>query len=264
MKMMKKIKRFKTEIMKKIEHIFFSGNTLYYPGCLTKYVMKDIKKNYEMLLEKMGINYIELGDLENCCGSPAINAGYKEDFINLIKKNYEIFKMHSIKKIITNCPACFYTLNKLYPKYFPKWDIKAEYFTEVMLSAVKKGKIKFKKEWRNCKNPTKITYHDPCHLGRYSNIYNSPRELLELAGYKIIEMKDTKENSMCCGAGGGVGSNNKKLSRKIGDERIKQAIETKVSILSTTCPLCTKHLDFSSKKKIKVKEFSEAMVERIE
>ncbi len=257
-----KLFKFFKKIKEKTREFFLniSGNTLYYPGCLTKFVLKDCKKNYEQLLEKMGINFIELGDLENCCGSPVLNAGYEKDFKDLIKKNYEVFKAHSINRIITNCPACFYTLNKVYPKYYPKWDIKIEYFTEVMLDAVKKGKIKFKKN----NGKKRITYHDPCHLGRYSGIYDSPRKLLEIAGYEIIEIRDNKENSMCCGAGGGVGSNNKELSRKIGKKRIEQALETKVKVLSTTCPLCSKHLDFSSKNKINVKEFSELMVERIE
>ncbi|MCW1309464.1 MAG: heterodisulfide reductase-related iron-sulfur binding cluster, partial [Candidatus Nanoarchaeia archaeon] len=102
----------------------FGGNVLYYPGCLTKFVAKELGENYKKILRKIGIDFIELKDLEVCCGSPALSAGYNEDVKNLVKKNYEIFKEHSVEKIITACPACFRTFSKEYPSILKEWDIK--------------------------------------------------------------------------------------------------------------------------------------------
>ena len=92
------------------------GNTLYYPGCMTKFVLKDIESNYEKILRKSGIDFIKLKDLEVCCGSPVLNAGYDNDFKTLAMKNLDVFKKHGIKKIITSCPACYKTFHKDYPK----------------------------------------------------------------------------------------------------------------------------------------------------
>ena len=88
------------------------GNTLYYPGCLTKFVAKDLKENYKKILRSLGIDFIELAEIEVCCGSPVLKAGYADDFKNLAEKNLKIFKEHSVKKIITNCPACFLVFKK--------------------------------------------------------------------------------------------------------------------------------------------------------
>ena len=92
----------------------FGQNTLYYPGCLTKFVAKDLKEKYEKILRKFGIDFIELSELEKCCGSPALKAGYPEDFKKLAQENLKIFKEHVVKKIVTNCPACFMILKKYY------------------------------------------------------------------------------------------------------------------------------------------------------
>jgi len=225
------------------------GNVLYYPGCLTKFVVKEVGENYRKILRKIGIDFIELKDLEVCCGSPVLNAGYKEDAKKLAEKNFKIFKEHSVKKIITSCPACFKTFSQEYPKLLKNWDIEVKHITQTISEAVKKGKIKPKKV------EGKITYHDPCHLGRYANVYEEPREVIKLAG-DFVEMEFNRENAFCCGGGGGLKSNFPELSREISKERIKQAEEVKVNLLITSCPLCYICLKEASKK-INVIEFSQ-------
>jgi Fe-S oxidoreductase len=234
----------------------FGGNTIYYPGCLTKFVAKDLGENYKKILKKIGVDFIELKDLEVCCGSPVLSAGYKEDAKNLAEKNYNVFKEHGVNKIITSCPACFRTFSKEYPNLISRWDIQAEHITQTILNAIKKGKIKFKKE------SGKVTYHDPCHLGRYANIYEEPREIIKAIGFEIVEMKLSREKSFCCGGGGGLRSNYPNESKEIAKERIRQAEETGTKILVTTCPLCYLQLKEAAKG-IKVLELSEIILQHL-
>ncbi|MBR9678202.1 MAG: (Fe-S)-binding protein [Nanoarchaeota archaeon] len=230
----------------------FKGNTLYFPGCLTKKVYPEIEDNYKKILEKSGIDFIML-EQQFCCGSPPLNAGYEKDFLKLAEKNLKTFEDYSIKKVITNCPAC-YGMLKEYEKHFPKRGVKVEYITTIVLKAIKKGKLKLKKV------SGRVTYHDPCHLGRYAQLYEDPRTILKKMGYTIIEMQDHHAQSLCCGGGAGVASNRKKLGDKMSEERLKQAKKTRAKMLVTTCPLCTARLDNPS---VKVKEFSQALIEVI-
>jgi Fe-S oxidoreductase len=233
----------------KIFEKILGGNTLYYPGCLTKFVAKDLKEKYEKILRKIGIDFIELSELEKCCGSPALKAGYIEDFKKAAEENLKIFKEHSIKKIITNCPACAMTFKVEYPKVLgEKWDIEVEHISETINSKLKTQNSKLEKE--------KITFHDPCHLGRGLKIFEEPREIIKKLGYEISEMELSKNESFCCGAGGGVKSNEPELANKIGKDRVEQAKKTGAKILCTNCPLCYLHLKENAKE-IEVKELIE-------
>jgi Fe-S oxidoreductase len=233
----------------KIFEKILGGNTLYYPGCLTKFVAKDLKEKYEKILRKIGIDFIELSELEKCCGSPALKAGYLEDFKKLAEENLKIFKEHSVKKIITNCPACAMTFKIEYPKVLEKkWDIEVEHISETINSKLKSQKSKLKNE--------KVTFHDPCHLGRQMGIFEEPREIIKKLGYEISEMDLSRNESFCCGGGGGVKSNEPELANKIAKDRIEQAKRTGAKILCTNCPLCYLHLKENAKE-IEVKELIE-------
>jgi heterodisulfide reductase subunit D len=238
-------------LIKKIKNIFAGANTLYYPGCITKFVYKNLHKNYKIILNEIGIDYIELKNLEHCCGSPVINAGYKKDYEKLINHNKKIFTQSSVKKIITNCPACYKTLKENYP------EIEIKHISETIFDAIKNKKLNIK----NLKNE-KITYHDPCHLGRHSGIYEEPRVILKNLGYKIIEMEKNRKDSLCCGAGAGLQNNHKEISNKIAKIRIKQAQETKTKKLITACPMCYHQLKKNSPK-LKVIELSEVIINAI-
>lgn len=224
--------------MKLFEKIL-GGNILYYPGCLTKFVAKDLKEKYEKILRKLGIDFIELSELELCCGSPALKAGYFEDFKNLAEKNLKVFKEHAVKKIITNCPACFMILKKYYKEVLKeKWDIEVEHITQTINSKLKAQKSKLLEN----SDHKLVTYHDPCHLGRQMGVYEEPREIIKKLGYEILEMELSRLESFCCGAGGGVKTNEPELANKIAKDRIEQAKKTGAKILVTTCPLCYLHL----------------------
>ncbi len=230
------------------------GNTLYYPGCLTKFVAKDLEEKYEKLLRQNGIDFITLSELELCCGSPALKAGYSAEFKETAQKNLKIFKDHGVTKIITNCPACFMVLKKYYREVLGKdWDIKVEHISQTIKNS------KFFENWKlKIENSDReaVTYHDPCHLGRQMGVYDEPRAVIEGLGYQIEEMELNRKNSFCCGGGGGVQSNEPDLANKIAQDRIKQAQKTGAKTLCTACPLCYLHLKENAQD-IKVKELSE-------
>ena len=224
------------------------GNTLYYPGCLSKTVLKAEVENYKKILTEIGVEFIMLPN-ELCCGSPVINAGYESDARTLAKKNFKIFKEHNIKKIITNCPACYKTFKEDYPKLVPGWNIEVEHTVTTILRYMRKKDIDYDKRER-------VTYHDPCHLGRHSGMYDEPREIIARLGFELIEMKDNRENALCCGGGAGLKTNNPDLAGKISRERIKQAKNITVTRIITPCPLCFAHLDENALKDIEINELS--------
>ncbi|MFH1501239.1 MAG: (Fe-S)-binding protein [archaeon] len=238
-----------------IKGLFSRGNTLFYPGCLTKFVLKAETQNYRKILEKIGVDYIMMED-ELCCGSPALNAGYEADTRKLARKNLEKFKEKNIKKIITGCPACYKMFKKEYKEMLPDWDIEVEHVTTVLLEALQK-KSKLIKN----KKMGKVTYHDPCHLGRHMKMYDEPREILKLIGYEVVEMANNREHALCCGGGGGLKSNNPELANDIARERIKQAKKVNAGKLITTCPLCFAHMQENSG--IEIEEFSVSIADAL-
>ena len=231
----------------------FKGNTLYYPGCLTKFVLKDIQANYEEILKREGIDFIKLSDKELCCGSPVKNAGGQKLFKETALKNLKIFKEHSVDRIITNCPACALVLKKDYKKILgKKWNIKVFHMTEIISQ----------KTLKNIKLEGEITYHDSCHLGRGLGLFEEPREIIKKTGLKIKEMDLNREKSYCCGAGGGVKTNNPELSNRIAGDRANQINRTKTKTLLSACPMC--HVQFKQNAKgFKVKELSQILVKKL-
>lgn len=201
------------------------SNTLYYPGCLTKIVLKDVEKDYEKLLEKLGIDFIKLPQTEYCCWSPVLRAGMRNDFEEIKQKNIQVFQKHAVGLIITNCPAC-YNMLKFEYKLSDYW-IKVEHISQTIYR--KKKKIK-KLDLNDC-----ITYHDPCHLWRHSNVYKQPRETIQLRWYNLKEMKNNKELSSCCWGWGGLINNNPELSQKIAQNTLSEADKWK---FVSPCPMC--------------------------
>lgn len=220
----------------KIFKKLFAGNTLYYPGCLTKFTCKDKMEKYKKILEIESIDFIMLKDKELCCGSPVKNAGAKDAFKELARKNLKIFKDHGVDRIISNCPSCAAVFKKDYKEVLgEEWDIEIQHISEV----INKSLTKLKKD----SNIKKATFHDPCHLGRVLGIFEEPREVIKKAGYELVEMEYSREKSVCCGAGGGVKGNEPELSNRIGTDRTRQAKESGADVLVTNCPMCFKQLE---------------------
>jgi Fe-S oxidoreductase len=218
-----------------------TGNTMYYPGCLTRFAAPEIEANYKAILDSIGVETITVPEFV-CCGSPVINAGYEEDYRQLLEKNKDIFRKYAIKKIITNCPSC-------YRSFRENFNIPVEHISQTLFKNIHK----LDKRW----NGEGVCYHDPCHLGRHSGIYKEPRKVLEAIGLKITEMANSKEEAMCCGGGAGLRSNRPGLSAKIARLRMSQCKE---KLLITTCTLCYNQLKEAAPEGVRVLEFSEAII----
>lgn len=219
------------------------GNTLYYPGCVTQYALPDVQERYETLLRHAGLDFIVLPGETLCCGSPVKRAGYLADFEELRAKNLAIFERFSVRKVITNCPGCYHTL---------KYDYGLDAYHVTQLLRPERVALEGASK--------ELTYHDPCHLGRWSGLYDEPRRLLAAAGWQLAELPDNREHSLCCGAGGGVKSNFPELAAEVARQRLAQVENQR---LCTACPLCYAHLREHSNG-VEVLEFSQALLDNKE
>ncbi|MFX1343648.1 MAG: (Fe-S)-binding protein [Promethearchaeota archaeon] len=205
----------------------------FFVGCTASYREQNIALATAELLNTLKVKFKILKD-EHCCGSPVYMTGQTDKAKEIAITNVELFQNEGIETIITACAGCYRTLKETYPKKFElNHGIKVLHLPEFLLDKVNNNEIEF-----NSLN-MKITYHDPCHIGRHMGIYESPRELLNnIPGIELIEMERNKENSWCCGAGGGVRSEFKDLSRFAANERIEEAKETDAEAIISCCPFC--------------------------
>ncbi len=240
-----------TSIRKLVRKIF-SRNILFYPGCVIKYANPEWGLNYEEILKKLGIDYIKIDEF-SCCGSPVLNAGYKKDYENLKEKNLELLDKYGISKIITPCPGCARMFIEEYN--LPKEGIEIIHFSQLLSKKLEIINDLFKKG-----NAPKVTYHDPCHLGRHLKIYDEPRKTIIAAGYGLEEFKKNREKAVCCGAGGNMKANFPEVANKIASEKFK---EIKTKIVVAPCALCVLHLKENAPKDIEVKELSELIKDAI-
>lgn len=223
------------------------SNTLYYPGCVTRYALPEVGKRYEELLRRAGVDLIILPGETLCCGSPVKRAGYTADFAELKRKNLDTFARFSVRKIITNCPGCYHTFKHDY-------GLEAYHVAQVLAQRQWKGKR------TRITNGDALTYHDPCHLGRWSGVYDEPRQLLAQTGWVVAELPDNQEHSLCCGAGGGLKSNFPELADAIAQNRLAQVENGR---LCTACPLCYAHFKANANG-VEVIELGEALARGLE
>ena len=246
-------------------------NTLYYPGCLEKSALPEIFENYKAIFNKLGVDFILLPNEEVCCGLPVLNAGYKKETRKLAEKNLKLFKEKNVKKIITSCPSCYHTFKNVYPELIRDWEkagIEVEHATVTILNALKRKGIDFsgkyeEDEWdEEGREQEKefIFYHDPCHLGRYSEIYNEPREVIKRLGGEIIESPYNKEKAFCCGAGGGMRANFPETAKAFAKKKTEFIPEKATKIISP-CGLCYANFKSVSDKS---EEFSSFVLRRLE
>jgi Fe-S oxidoreductase len=210
-------------------------DTLFWVGCTGALVERNVKVTLAMtrVLKAAGVDFGVLGDTETCCGDPARRAGYEFQFQIMAEQNLEIFKSHDIKQIITSCPHCYNTLKNEYPKY--GGDYRVIHYTQLIADLVRQGKLKLTNELNS-----EITYHDPCYLGRYNNVYLEPRQILQsIPKVKLKEMERSRNASFCCGGGGGLmWIEEQPGTTKINQMRIEEVLKTGANTVVTTCPYC--------------------------
>ncbi|MHA1132507.1 MAG: (Fe-S)-binding protein [Candidatus Helarchaeota archaeon] len=209
-----------------------------YTGCTEPYRFPEILQNTIKILEKGAINYTILGSEEWCCGSVALRTGNRTLAKKLATHNFEALKKTGATHIITHCAGCYKTLKLDYKDLIPEFNLEVLHVTELIQALLKKGALKFTNNI-----PKKVTYHDPCHLGRHAEVYEAPRSILQqIPDLEFIEMNRIRENSWCCGAGGGLKSGFSDLSVQIAKGRIDEALDVGAEIITTACPFCLRNL----------------------
>ncbi len=213
----------------KPEYLFWVGCA----GAFDKRYQK-VTRAFAKILNHLKISYAVLGSEETCTGDPAKRAGNEMLFQMQAFQNIETFKMYEIKKIITICPHCFNIFKNEYTELGA--EIEVTHHTEFLNNQIQNGNLKIDSElFAN----NKITFHDPCYLGRNNGIYEAPRQILNKIKSEKIEMPRNKENALCCGAGGAqMFKEAEKGNQEIFMERSREALETKADIIATACPFC--------------------------
>ncbi len=205
---------------------------LYFVGCYASFDKRNIAvaKSFVKLCAAAGVKVGILGKEEKCCGEPVRKLGNEYLYQTLATENIEQIKGYGVKKVVTSCPHCFNTFAKDYRDL--GFDLEVEHYTVFLENLLKAGKLKFKADAFSC------TYHDSCYLGRYNDIYEAPRALLQAAGGQIVEMDKSQNESFCCGAGGGRILAEEKLGSRISVKRVNMAAETGPPTLASNCPFC--------------------------
>ncbi|MEO0197414.1 MAG: (Fe-S)-binding protein [candidate division WOR-3 bacterium] len=181
------------------------------------------------ILNKANVKFAVLGDEEKCTGDSARRTGNEFLFQTLAFENVQTFQKYSIKKIITICPHCYNTIKNEYTSF--GLNVEVYHHSEIILNLIKEGKIKLNK------NAQKIIYHDPCYLSRHNNIIEQPREIINYIG-NLIEADRSKDNSFCCGAGGGRMWMEEKIGKRINIERVEELLSKEPHMISVSCPFC--------------------------
>lgn len=210
---------------------------LFWIGCAGSFDdrAKRVTKAIVRILNKCDVNFAVLGTEESCTGDPAKRSGNEFLFQMQALANIQVLNGYEIKKIVTACPHCFNTIKNEYPQLGGSYEV--VHHTQLIQGLLDNGKLAI--EGGGFKG-RKITYHDPCYLGRGNGIYEAPRELIKKLDAELIEMRRCRSNALCCGGGGAqVFKESEKGNKEINTERTEEAVETGASIIATACPFCS-------------------------
>lgn len=232
----------KSEILKvpTMAQLAAEGKTpevLFWVGCAGSFderaqrITRDICK----ILQHTGISYAVLGTEESCTGDPAKRAGNEFLFQMQAMMNIQVLDGYGIKKIVTACPHCFNTIKNEYPGLGGNYEV--IHHTQLIQQLIDDGKLKA--EGGESFKGKRITYHDPCYLGRGNNVYEAPRKALETLDANLVELKRCRSNGLCCGAGGAQMFKEPEAGKKdVNMERMDDILESKAQVVAAACPFC--------------------------
>ena len=214
---------------------------LYFPGCYLSYDprLKKVAAATVNILNKAGVDFGILGTKENCCGESIRKTGDEELFKRMARENIKTWIEHGVKKILVSSPHCYHTFKNEYPEFNVNFEI--VHISQYLFELIKEGRLQISKEYEK-----KVTYHDPCYLGRHNGIFDEPRGVLtKIPGLELKEMPESRENSMCCGMGGGRIWIETPKDERFANLRLDQAIGVGAEVLVTSCPYCITNFEDS-------------------
>jgi Fe-S oxidoreductase len=239
-------------------------DVLYFVGCYPSYDprLKKVAVATANILNKAGIDFGILGTKENCCGESVRKTGDEELFRRLAKENIKAFIDQGVKKVLVSSPHCFHTFKNEYPEFMVNFDV--IHISQYLFELIDDGRLELTGEYGK-----KVTYHDPCYLGRHNGIYEEPRDVLkEIPGLELNEMPDSRTDSLCCGGGGGRIWMETPKDERFSDLRLEQAKEAEAEVLVTSCPYCItmfeeSRLGLDDSEVIEIKDITEIVQEVI-
>jgi Fe-S oxidoreductase len=237
---------------------------LYFPGCYPSYDprLKKVARATATILAKAGVNFGILGEKESCCGESIRKTGDEELFKRLAKENIRTFIDSGVKRILVSSPHCYHTFKNEYPEFMVNFEV--IHISQYLFELIDAGRLEITKEYG--KN---VVYHDPCYLGRHNGIYEEPREVLQrIPGLELGEMPDSREDSLCCGGGGGRIWMETPKGERFSDLRLEQAMGVGAEVLATCCPYCITNFEDSrinmeDGESIEIKDITEIIQEVI-
>jgi Fe-S oxidoreductase len=235
---------------------------LYFPGCYLSYDprLKKVAAATARILEKAGVDFGILGPKESCCGESIRKTGNEALFKHLARENIKSFIDHGVKKILVSSPHCLHTFRNEYPQFNVHFEV--VHITEFLRELIQDGRLKPARGYAK-----RITYHDPCYLGRHNGVFDAPRAVLKTIS-EVAEMQDYRENSLCCGGGGGRIWMETPKGERFADLRLRQAIDVGAEVLVTACPYSITNFTDSSLgladgQRVEIKDITEIVQEVI-
>jgi Fe-S oxidoreductase/nitrate reductase gamma subunit len=238
---------------------------LYFVGCAASYddANRAVARAFVELLHKAGVDFAILGRSESCNGDPARRIGNEYLYQMQAQQNIEAMNAANVRKVIASCPHCFNTIKNEYPQFGGRYEV--IHHTQLLALLIKEGRLK-----PSTPIEGKFTYHDSCYLGRWNDIYDPPREVVEaIPGAELVEIERHRKRGFCCGAGGGRMWMEEKIGKRINHERVEQTLRTQAPRVATACPFClTMFRDGISAKgaenQLQVKDLAQYLAESVD
>lgn len=209
----------------------------FFVGCTVPYRLPIVAKAAAGILKKLNVKFRVFPDEEFCCGGVLYRVGLTSKTRELMEHNLKMIEESGIKTLLFVCPGCYETFKSIYPKLGGDLNFEVQHMVEFLSEFLDNNKMEFNE------SPHRVTYHDPCHLGRLEGVYEQPRKILNaIPGLTLVEMERTMDNAWCCGAGGGVKAAFNEFSLWAARERLDEAKSTGSRLLLTACPFCELNL----------------------
>ncbi|MDP8223178.1 MAG: FAD-binding and (Fe-S)-binding domain-containing protein [Candidatus Lernaella stagnicola] len=232
------------------QHMGKKSKIVYFAGCTASFVEDDIGISSAHLLHDAGVEFTFLGKKENCCGTPMLAAGLWDTFELIMKRNIEAVKAAGADTVITSCPACDMMWRKVYPEWAARrgieYGLTSRHYSEVVAEKLDSGEFTFPE---NGQEKQKVTWHDSCHMGRVSGVYEEPRRMIQaIPGVEFVEMTHHHDEAHCCGSVLTL-IKDPEVAHDIGKTRLDEAVEVGAQKVLAACPCCQFQLRVSADKR---------------